>query len=252
MRAEMARLASIHPSVGDHRALGLFGIMELRRDAKGTPLAPYNGSHPAMNQLAKFFRAEGLFTFVRWNNFMCNPPSASLKSSFWRVLRSSTADCVPSWTRCSRAEPGLRTARAGPALRSGCCPPRHSRVGAIRRRGERAPAAASGPSPQPSRLSARSPPSHGASEQRLEALVADGAPGEVEHARRGEVSSERRAVRSSSEGVLGQVDGHEALERAGAEQVPEVPAREPRAPQRQDSQLAQVGGDRAAAGGPHA
>jgi taurine--2-oxoglutarate transaminase len=74
MRAEMARLASIHPSVGDHRALGLFGIMELRRDAKGTPLAPYNGSHPAMNQLAKFFRAEGLFTFVRWNNFMCNPP----------------------------------------------------------------------------------------------------------------------------------------------------------------------------------
>jgi hypothetical protein len=54
------------------------------------------------------------------------------------------------------------------------------------------------------------------------------------------VSSERRAV-ARSEGVLGQVDGHEALERAGAEQVPEVPAREPRAPQRQDSQLAQVG-----------
>ena len=27
-----------------------------------------------MKELANFFRAEGLFTFVRWSHFMCNPP----------------------------------------------------------------------------------------------------------------------------------------------------------------------------------
>ena len=27
-----------------------------------------------MGRLAKFFRDNGLFTFVRWDNFMCNPP----------------------------------------------------------------------------------------------------------------------------------------------------------------------------------
>ncbi|HRI10986.1 MAG TPA: aminotransferase class III-fold pyridoxal phosphate-dependent enzyme [Nannocystaceae bacterium] len=74
MRAEMARLAAKHPSVLAHRNLGLFGMIELRKNAAGEPLAPYNGNHPAMGKLAAFFRAEGLFTFVRWNNFMCNPP----------------------------------------------------------------------------------------------------------------------------------------------------------------------------------
>jgi taurine--2-oxoglutarate transaminase len=27
-----------------------------------------------MGALGKFFRDEGLFTFVRWGSFMCNPP----------------------------------------------------------------------------------------------------------------------------------------------------------------------------------
>ena len=37
-------------------------------------MAPYNGSHPAMGALGKFFLDNGLFTFVRWGSFMCNPP----------------------------------------------------------------------------------------------------------------------------------------------------------------------------------
>ena len=37
-------------------------------------MAPYNGSDPAMNDLSQFFRDNGLFTFVRWGSFMCNPP----------------------------------------------------------------------------------------------------------------------------------------------------------------------------------
>ena len=74
MRAEMENLARRHPSVLTHRNIGLFGIVELRKDSRGTPLAPYNGSHPVM---AKFNRAlldAGLYTICRWNNFMTNPP----------------------------------------------------------------------------------------------------------------------------------------------------------------------------------
>ena len=74
MRAEMDRLQESHPSVKEGRALGLFGMIDLRKDSKGTPIAPYNGSHPAMNRLAAFFREQGLFTFVRWGSFTCNPP----------------------------------------------------------------------------------------------------------------------------------------------------------------------------------
>ena len=37
-------------------------------------MAPMNGTSPEMAALGKFFRAEGLFTFVRWNYFFTNPP----------------------------------------------------------------------------------------------------------------------------------------------------------------------------------
>jgi taurine---2-oxoglutarate transaminase len=64
-----------HPSVGDTRSIGLFGIVELVKDRKTMePMAPFNGSSPEMQALAKFFREEGLYTFVRWNGFFTNPP----------------------------------------------------------------------------------------------------------------------------------------------------------------------------------
>ena len=70
-----ADLARRHPSVGAVRSLGLFGIVELVRNRKTrTPLAPFNGTSEAMKALAKFFRDEGLYTFVRWNTFFTNPP----------------------------------------------------------------------------------------------------------------------------------------------------------------------------------
>ena len=71
---EMAALKDKHPSFGDARAIGLFGIVEVRKNSKGEPMAPYNGNSEGMQKLAKFFKDEGLFTFVRWNTFMCNPP----------------------------------------------------------------------------------------------------------------------------------------------------------------------------------
>jgi taurine--2-oxoglutarate transaminase len=64
-----------HPSVGATRSIGLFGLVELVRDrATRQPLAPFNGSSPEMAALGREFRQRGLYTFVRWNTFFCNPP----------------------------------------------------------------------------------------------------------------------------------------------------------------------------------
>jgi taurine--2-oxoglutarate transaminase len=74
MRGHMARLAAKHRSVREHRNIGLFGLIELRKNAKNERLVPYAGSHPVMGKLGKFFRDNGLFTVLQWGTVMCNPP----------------------------------------------------------------------------------------------------------------------------------------------------------------------------------
>ena len=87
MKELHAELARKHPSVGAARSIGLFGLIELVRDkAKKTPLAPFNSTSDEMAALSKFFRQEGLYTFVRWNTFFTNPPlcitEAELREAF--------------------------------------------------------------------------------------------------------------------------------------------------------------------------
>ena len=75
MRRLLDDLESRHPIVGATRSIGLFGIVELVKDRRTMePLAPYNSTSAPMQQLARFFRDEGLYTFVRWNTFFTNPP----------------------------------------------------------------------------------------------------------------------------------------------------------------------------------
>jgi len=75
MRGLMEELEGRHRSVGATRNIGLFGIVELVRDPETRePLAPFNGTSPEMQALGKYFREEGLYTFVRWNTFFTNPP----------------------------------------------------------------------------------------------------------------------------------------------------------------------------------
>jgi taurine---2-oxoglutarate transaminase len=64
-----------HPSVGLTRSIGLFGILELVRDRKTMePMAPFDGTSDEMKAVGKYFREHGLYTFVRWNTIMTNPP----------------------------------------------------------------------------------------------------------------------------------------------------------------------------------
>ena len=75
MRQLLDDLARKHSIVGAARSIGLFGLVELVKDKKTMePLAPFNGTSAPMQALGKFFRDEGLYTFVRWNTFFTNPP----------------------------------------------------------------------------------------------------------------------------------------------------------------------------------
>src|SRR6266508_1981992 len=75
MRAQHERLAAKHPSVGAHRNLGLFGILELVRSRDPwTPLTPYNGTSDEMKAIGRFFRENGLYTFAPNNSIHTNPP----------------------------------------------------------------------------------------------------------------------------------------------------------------------------------
>ncbi|MEK6721498.1 MAG: aminotransferase class III-fold pyridoxal phosphate-dependent enzyme [Chloroflexota bacterium] len=75
MRAHHERLAAKHPSVGAHRNLGLFGILDLvRSQDPWTPMTPFNGTSDEMKAVGAFFRKNGLYTFIANNSIHTNPP----------------------------------------------------------------------------------------------------------------------------------------------------------------------------------
>ena len=75
MRRHHEELAAKHPSVGLHRNIGLFGILELVRDrATMEPMSPYNVTNETMVAVNRALLDRGLFTMVRWNGIMTNPP----------------------------------------------------------------------------------------------------------------------------------------------------------------------------------
>jgi taurine--2-oxoglutarate transaminase len=75
LRRHHEELAAKHPSVGLHRNLGLFGVLELVKDpATNEPMSPYNVTNEVMTSINRALLDRGLFTFVRWNAIMTNPP----------------------------------------------------------------------------------------------------------------------------------------------------------------------------------
>jgi taurine--2-oxoglutarate transaminase len=75
MKRHHADLCAKHPSLGAGRSIGLFGILELVRNrATYEPMAPYNGTSDEMKAIHHHLKGAGLYTFVRWNTIMTNPP----------------------------------------------------------------------------------------------------------------------------------------------------------------------------------
>jgi taurine---2-oxoglutarate transaminase len=75
MRRHHEELMAKHPSVGRVRNIGLFGILELvkSRDTM-EPLSPYNVVNETMQAVNKALLERGLFTMIRFNGIMTNPP----------------------------------------------------------------------------------------------------------------------------------------------------------------------------------
>jgi len=75
LRGHHERLAARHPSVGAHRNLGLFGIIDLVRSRDPwTPLTPFNGTSDEMKAIGKALREAGLYTMIANNSIHTNPP----------------------------------------------------------------------------------------------------------------------------------------------------------------------------------
>jgi taurine--2-oxoglutarate transaminase len=82
-----------HPSVGDVRSIGLFGVLELVRNRRTRePMAPFNGTSPEMQRLGAWLREQGMYALLNWNNLFTNPPlcitEQQLRDSFEIIDRA--------------------------------------------------------------------------------------------------------------------------------------------------------------------
>ncbi len=68
-------LGEQHPSVGEVRSIGLFGIIELVKDRKTRqPMTPFNASSPEMKAIQKYLLDHGLFLYTHWHTILIIPP----------------------------------------------------------------------------------------------------------------------------------------------------------------------------------
>ena len=75
LRRMLTDLGEAHPSIGEVRNIGLFGIIELVKDRKTKePMTPWNGSAPEMTALRKYCLDHGLFIYTHWHTVLIIPP----------------------------------------------------------------------------------------------------------------------------------------------------------------------------------
>ncbi|MCS7009951.1 MAG: aminotransferase class III-fold pyridoxal phosphate-dependent enzyme [Anaerolineales bacterium] len=68
-------LGEAHPSVGEVRSIGLFGVIELVRNRQTKePMAPWNGTSPEMTALRRYCLENGLFLYTHWHTVLIIPP----------------------------------------------------------------------------------------------------------------------------------------------------------------------------------
>ena len=75
LRRILTDLGEQHPSVGEVRNIGLFGILELVRNRRTKePMAPYNGSSPEMAAFRKYMLDHGVYLYTHWHTVLIIPP----------------------------------------------------------------------------------------------------------------------------------------------------------------------------------
>jgi taurine--2-oxoglutarate transaminase len=75
LRGHHERLAARHPSVGTHRNLGLFGIIDLvRHHDPYTPMTRFNASSDEMAAVGRYLRDHDVYTMISNNSIHTNPP----------------------------------------------------------------------------------------------------------------------------------------------------------------------------------
>lgn len=68
-------LGEQHPSVGEVRSIGLFGIIELVRNRQTRePMAPFNGNSPEMAALRNYMLDHGVYLYTHWHTVLIIPP----------------------------------------------------------------------------------------------------------------------------------------------------------------------------------
>jgi taurine--2-oxoglutarate transaminase len=84
MDAQVEKMKSKHPSIGDYRNTGLLGCIELVKNrATKEPMAPFNAKPDemvVMNKVAAKIKELGMYTFVRWGFIFVAPPLCVTKA----------------------------------------------------------------------------------------------------------------------------------------------------------------------------
>ena len=75
LRRMLNDLGEEHPSVGEVRSIGLFGVIELVKNrTTKEPMAPWNSSSPEMAAFKQYCLDHGLFLDVHWHTALIIPP----------------------------------------------------------------------------------------------------------------------------------------------------------------------------------
>jgi taurine--2-oxoglutarate transaminase len=71
----LAELVERHPSVGEVRSIGLFGVIELvKNKATREPLSPWNKTNAVMASIKKYLLDHGVFLSIHWHTILLLPP----------------------------------------------------------------------------------------------------------------------------------------------------------------------------------